>query len=243
MYKADELAMACKEAEENIIAEIITDADNIKYIDELNEEDFYYSTNRKIFEFLKELRTKEQTIDLITIKELGVSKKYNGNALIETLVAMTDSLPLSRDIENTVKIIKNLSMKRRVQAVMQKISKNLVEIDIDKDENEIKNEVVQEFLNLKIRQKNTENEMSDIMVETVKDIENKYNKRNDYSYRTGYLDLDKIIERFTRTRVNNNCSKTRSRENGFCFTNGRTYSSKRKIHIFCKFRNERKTAW
>ena len=197
MYKTDELVLACKEAEENIIAEIITDADNIKYVDELNEEDFYYATNRKIFEFLKELREKEQTIDLITIKELGVSKKYNGNGLIETLVSMTDSLPLSRNIENTIKIIKNLSMKRKVHAVINRINKSIAEIDIDKDENEIKNEVIQEFLNLKTRGKDTEKNMSDIMVETVKDIENKYNKRNDYSYRTGYLNLDKIIERIT----------------------------------------------
>lgn len=206
MYKTDELVMACKEAEENIIAEIITDVENIKYIDELDEEDFYYKANKKIFELLKELKIKEKTIDLITIKELGVSKKYDGNGLIEKLVNMTDSLPFSRDIENTIKIIKNLSMKRKVQAIINKINKDLVEIDIDKDEIEIKNDVIQEFLNLKTTQKNQENEMSDIMVETIKDIENKYNKRNDYSYKTGYLNLDKIIERITRTGVNHNCS-------------------------------------
>ena len=33
MYKTDETLIACKEAEENIIAEIITDTDNLKYID------------------------------------------------------------------------------------------------------------------------------------------------------------------------------------------------------------------
>ena len=31
MYKTDELVLACKEAEENVIAEIITDEDNLKY--------------------------------------------------------------------------------------------------------------------------------------------------------------------------------------------------------------------
>ena len=55
MYKTDETLIACKEAEENIIAEIITDTDNAKYIDELNVEDFYYKTNQKIFELIKEL--------------------------------------------------------------------------------------------------------------------------------------------------------------------------------------------
>lgn len=194
MYKTDELVLACKEAEENVIAEIIIDETNLRYIEELSEEDFYYNTNKRIFEILKELKSKEKTIDFITIKEAGVSKKYNGNAIIETLVEITDSLPFARDIENTIKIIKNLSMKRKIQSVIQKISKSIVEIDIDKEENEVKNEVVQEFLNLKTTQRNDTNEMADIMVETVNDITNKYNKKDDYSYRTGYLDLDKIIE-------------------------------------------------
>ena len=69
MYKTDELVLACKEAEENVIAEIITDKDNLKYIDELNEEDFYYKTNRVIFELLKELKNKEKTIDINKIKK------------------------------------------------------------------------------------------------------------------------------------------------------------------------------
>ena len=49
-------------------------------------------------------------------------------------------------------------------------------------------------MSLKTRQKDTENEMVNIMIETVKDIEEKYHKRNDYSYRTGYVDLDRVIE-------------------------------------------------
>ena len=75
MYKADEVILACKEAEENVIAEIITDQDNIKYIDELDEIDFYYKANSKIFELLKEIKLQDKTIDLITVREFGVSKK------------------------------------------------------------------------------------------------------------------------------------------------------------------------
>lgn len=194
MYKADDVILACKEAEENVIAEIITAQENVKYIDELDEMDFYYKTNAKIFELLKEIKQQDKTIDLLTVKEYGVSKNYDGDKLFETLVYMTDMLPISRDIENAINIIKNLSMKRRIKALMQKINKDIAEIDISKDENEIKSEVIQEFLNLKTTQKKTENEMSDVMVETLKDIEDKYNKRNDISYRTGFLDLDKIIE-------------------------------------------------
>lgn len=194
MYKTDETLIACKEAEENIIAEIITDTDNGKYIDELNVEDFYYKTNQKIFELIKELKDKEQNIDLVSIRTIGINKKYNGQALLETVVSITDTLPFSCNIENTFRIIKSLSMRRKIQEVAKKIIKEAEQVDIEKDDLDVKNAAIQEFLNLKTTQKNEEKEMSDVMLETVQDIEKKYKKRDDYSYRTGYLDLDRIIE-------------------------------------------------
>ncbi len=194
MYKTDETLIACKEAEENIIAEIITDTDNAKYIDELNVEDFYYKTNQKIFELIKELKDKEQNIDLVSIRTIGINKKYNGQALLETVVSITDTLPFSCNIENTFRIIKSLSMRRKIQEVAKKIIKEAEQVDIEKDDLDVKNAAIQEFLNLKTTQKNEEKEMSDVMLETVQDIEKKYKKRDDYSYRTGYLDLDRIIE-------------------------------------------------
>ncbi len=194
MYKTDETLIACKEAEENIIAEIITDTDNAKYIDKLNVEDFYYKTNQKIFELIKELKDKEQNIDLVSIRTAGINKKYNGQALLETVVSITDTLPFSCNIENTFRIIKSLSMRRKIQEVAKKIIKEAEQVDIEKDDLDVKNAAIQEFLNLKTTQKNEEKEMSDVMLETVQDIEKKYKKRDDYSYRTGYLDLDRIIE-------------------------------------------------
>lgn len=194
MYKTDETLIACKEAEENIIAEIITDTDNAKYINELNVEDFYYKTNQKIFELIKELKDKEQNIDLVSIRTIGINKKYNGQALLETVVSITDTLPFSCNIENTFRIIKSLSMRRKIQEVAKKIIKEAEQVDIEKDDLDVKNAAIQEFLNLKTTQKNEEKEMSDVMLETVQDIEKKYKKRDDYSYRTGYLDLDRIIE-------------------------------------------------
>ena len=194
MYKTDETLIACKEAEENIIAEIITDTDNLKYIDELNVEDFYYKTNQKIFELIKELKNKEQNIDLVSIRTAGINKKYDGQALLETVVSITDTLHFSCNTENTFRIIKSLSMRRKIQEVARKVIKEAEQVDIEKDDTDVKNAVIQEFLNLKTTQKNEEKEMSDVMLETVKDIEKKYKKRDDYSYRTGFLDLDRIIE-------------------------------------------------
>ena len=67
--------LSSKEAEENIIASILVNQDNHKYIDQIEVKDFYYKTNAKIFELIKELKQKEETIDILTVKELGVNKK------------------------------------------------------------------------------------------------------------------------------------------------------------------------
>lgn len=223
MYKTDETLIACKEAEENIIAEIITDTDNLKYIDELNVEDFYYKTNQKIFELIKELKNKEQNIDLVSIRTAGINKKYDGQALLETVVSITDTLHFSCNTENTFRIIKSLSMRRKIQEVARKVIKEAEQVDIEKDDTDVKNAVIQEFLNLKITQKNEEKEMSDVMLETVKDIEKKYKKRDDYSYRTGFLDLDRIIEGLHEQELTIIAARPGCRKNIICFTNGRAH--------------------
>lgn len=223
MYKTDETLIACKEAEENIIAEIITDTDNLKYIDELNVEDFYYKTNQKIFELIKELKNKEQNIDLVSIRTAGINKKYDGQALLETVVSITDTLHFSCNTENTFRIIKSLSMRRKIQEVARKVIKEAEQVDIEKDDTDVKNAVIQEFLNLKTTQKNEEKEMSDVMLETVKDIEKKYKKRDDYSYRTGFLNLDRIIEGLHEQELTIIAARPGCRKNIICFTNGRAH--------------------
>ena len=189
-----DIILASKEAEESIIAMLITDNDNHKYIKNICEQDFYYLQNQKIFEIIKELYEKEENIDVISIKEKGITKKYNGQALMETLIRTTDSLPFVTNIEKTLAILKNLSMKRKIQKLAKDIYEEMIDIDIYTNETEIKNEVIQKFKNLKTTEKTKIIEMTDVIFETMKDLDEKYKKRNDLSYRTGYLELDNIIE-------------------------------------------------
>lgn len=186
--------LSSKEAEENIIASILVNQENHKYIDQIEIKDFYYKTNMKIFELIKELKEKDETIDILTVKELGANKKHDGLKLLTVLSEITDKLVYSGNIEKYIKILKNLSMKRKIYSISKSICEEIEEMDINKDEAEIRNEVVQRYLDLRTNKKITENEMSNVMIETLKDIEDKYQKRDDLRYKTGYLDLDRIIE-------------------------------------------------
>ena len=182
------------EAEVNVIASILVIQDNSKYINSLETQDFYSKTNKAIFSLMKELNDKDETVDLLTVKELGVTKKFNAIKLLETMTDMTDKLVYAGNIDKYIKILKNLSVKRKIFNTAKKVCEEISEVDPNKDEIEVKNEVVQKFLNIKTNKKNSNAEMKDVMIETLKDIDDKYQKRDDYSLRTGYLDLDKIIE-------------------------------------------------
>lgn len=57
------------EAEENIIASILVDNSNCKYIDKLEEIDFYNQKTKVIFKIIKELRNNDTAIDMLTVKE------------------------------------------------------------------------------------------------------------------------------------------------------------------------------
>ena len=189
------IVLSSEEAEENIIASIIVDQKNQKYIDQIDIKDFYYKPNIKIFELIKELRQKEETIDILTVKEYGVNqKKYDGMNLLNTLVNITDNLVTSANIEKHIQILKNFSMKRKIYTLSKTICEELQSMDITKDETEIKNDVIDRYMKLNTVDKNQEKEMTNVMVETVKDIEQKYMKRDDLRYKTGYLELDRIIE-------------------------------------------------
>lgn len=186
--------MSSKEAEENIIVSILVNQDNQKYIDQIEVKDFYYPVNKKIFEFIKELKEKDEAIDILTVKELGVNKKHDGTKLLTIISEMTDRLVYSGNIEQYIKILKNLSMKRKISNLAKSICEEISGVDIHKDEIEIKNDTIQKFLDLKTSNNKTINEMSTVMAQTLKDIEEKYNKRDDLRYRTGFLDLDRVIE-------------------------------------------------
>ena len=186
--------MSSIEAEENIIVSILTNQENQKYIEQIEIDDFYYPTNKKIFEFIKELKEKDEAIDILTVKELGVSKKCDGIKLLTILSDMTDRLIYSGNIGQYIKILKNLSMKRKIYNTAKSICEDITQEDIHKDELELKNNAVQKFLELETdRNKNLQG-MIDVIHTTMLDIEKKYQNRDDIRYKTGYLDLDRIIE-------------------------------------------------
>lgn len=72
--------------------------------------------------------------------------------------------------------------------------KEILETESDKDETDIKNEIVQKFINIKTQKNESDNEMKEVMLQTLNDIEKKCQNKDDLRYRTGYFDVDKVTD-------------------------------------------------
>lgn len=123
-----------------------------------------------------------------------MDKKYDGSKLLAELIRITDSLAISSNIEYYIKILKNLSARRQIYFKASEVCKEILEVETDKNETDIKNEVIQKFINIKIQKNESDREMKEVMIQTLVDIEKKFQKRDDLTYRTGYLDVDKVTD-------------------------------------------------
>lgn len=182
------------EAEEAIVACFLTSENTWKYIDELEAEDFYNPQNRTLFVLISELYKEKNPINIITVKEKGVSKQLDGKKMLLKMSAMINDCAAPWNIEYYMKILKNLSIKRKIYKKASEICKEIFDFQNDVDDIELKNYALNQFINIKTENKTTQGEMKDVMLETIKDIQDKYQKRDDLTYRTGYFDLDKITD-------------------------------------------------
>ena len=79
------------------------------------------------------------------------------------------------------------------------------------------------------------------MLESMKSIEDRYIKRDDNTYKTGFWDLDKITDGLHEQEFTIIAARPRMWKNSICIKHGREHSKKRSTSIFCEFRNVRET--
>ena len=192
----EENKLYSEEVEQNILGCMLVFEDCVRYTKEIDENEFYSSTHRKIFEAIKELETNESPVEIISVKEILKNKGLEDKRILSYLVKITENIFTSTNIEYYISKLKNYSIRRQIVKEAQKIISNMYEVSSDVEAEEIKKEAVQGISDIKISSKNCseENEMKNVIVESMIDIENKYNKRDDYRYHTGLFELDKVTD-------------------------------------------------
>lgn len=114
------------EAEQNLIACMLSDRDTVGYCaNALEQSDFYDTKLRQIFRAIKELWNKNKSVDLISVSaESGID-------MAEVAEIMANNI-IMQGIKNHVNIVKTLSLKRQAVVTARNIIQELNEKRFDK---------------------------------------------------------------------------------------------------------------
>ena len=192
----EENKLYSEEVEQNILGCMLVFKECVRYVREIDKDEFYTPINKKIFECIKELEESEEPVEIISVKEKAKSKDIDAKKVLSYLVKITENIYTSTNIEYYISKLKNYSIRRNIIRESQKIISNMYEMSSDVEAEEIKTEAIQMLSDVKINSKIVDKDcnMINVMAETLEDIESKYQKRDDYKYHTGFFELDKVTD-------------------------------------------------
>jgi replicative DNA helicase len=104
------------EAEESVLGAALLDRDAIdKVMELLKAEDFYRSTNRKVFEAVAEISGRNEPVDLVTItEELRKRNELDAVGGAAFVASLADRVPSSANVEYYAKIVRDKARLRRL---------------------------------------------------------------------------------------------------------------------------------
>ena len=182
------------EAEQAILGSMLTDKDAvIAALEVLKEDSFYREDNKLIFNAITNLYSRNEPIDIITVKaelvELGALERVGG---LEYLVELPERVPTTANVERYIKIVDEKAMLRRLITS----ANELIAFGYDESENvdNIMDMAEKKIFDLASK-KNTAGYavMKDILVESFAELERLYNQKGNVTgVSTGFYDLDNV---------------------------------------------------
>lgn len=180
------------EAEQAILGCMLTDKDAvIATIEALREDDFYREDNKAIYSAILNLYSKNEPIDIITVKaelvESGNLEKVGG---LEYLAGLPERVPTTANIDKYIKIAEEKAMLRNlIRSANDLISLGYSETEEVDSIMDMAEKRVFELASKKNSKGYTP--IKDVLVETFAELEKLYNKKGHISgISTGFSQLD-----------------------------------------------------
>ena len=153
---------------------------------DLTEKDFINPTNKKIIQAINKLNAKKQDVSMLTIEN---EINENDKKILTYLSTLGDFISGSSS-ETIYKILKEHTKKRELISLTSKIKNEIqtednIDLYIEK--------VISELQNIEFQTKREEDFTSQV-IKTVSLIERNITKEKDYSFYTGYFDLDALTD-------------------------------------------------
>lgn len=180
------------EAEQAILGCMLTDKDSvISAIEILKEDAFYREDNKAIYTAILNLYSKNEPIDIITVKaelvEMGSFERVGG---LEYLAGLPEKVPTTANVDKYIKIAEEKAMLRNlIQSANELIALGYSE---NEEIDSIMDMAEKKVFDL-AQKKNTKGyiPIKDILVESFAELEKLYNQKGHISgISTGFSDLD-----------------------------------------------------
>lgn len=180
------------EAEQSVIGSCLIDTEAvIESINTLVENDFYREDHKIIYRCISNLFSRNEPIDIITLKdEISSIGKYEQVGGIEYIAKLPDKVPTTANVNKYVKIVKEKAIARNLINMSNEISKLAFDQTVNTDElielSEKKIFDITQKKNIKGVSK-----LKDLLVESVNELEETYNKGIKKGISTGFIDIDR----------------------------------------------------
>lgn len=180
------------EAEQSVIGSCIIDENAVaSSIEILSQDDFYREDNKIIFSCIQSLFKKNESIDIITLKdELCSIGKFEQVGGLEYISYLPDKVPTTANIEKYIKIVKEKAIARNLIAMSNEIAKLGFDptIGIEKLTETAERKIfeITQKKNIKGASK-----LKDLMIASINNLEEIYNNGKKKGISTGFIDIDK----------------------------------------------------
>lgn len=168
-----------------------------KGLENLQEDDFYIDSHKKIFATLKKLDAKGSPVDLTTVtNELNDHDTLKQIGGVEYLAEIIEIVPTAANIDQYIKIVLDKSILRRL--IDEATSIITTSYDPDNDINEIIEQAEKKIFDVSKNMRSTEfKTIREVLVKTQSDLEVLASQKGDITgIPTGYYELDKITSGF-----------------------------------------------
>jgi len=180
------------EAEQAVIGSMLTDKEAvITALETLKPEDFYREDNRLIYTAIRNLYTRAEPIDIITLKdELSSINKLDAVGGLEYIAQLPDKVPTTANAQKYVKIVEEKSILRS----LIKTANEIINLGYDptQEVEQIMDGAERKIFEV-MQRKNQKGYYSikDILVESFTQLEKLYNQKQHITgVPTGFADLD-----------------------------------------------------
>lgn len=153
---------------------------------DLSEKDFTNQCNKKIINAINELKAKQEEISMLTIQ----SKIDSDSSKVLKYLSELGNYIYKTNAQTAYEMLKDKTKKRELFELAKNIQKEIEQIE-DVDVYLEKN--ISEIQKIEFQTEKEENFIDEVAKAATK-IEQNINKKQDYSYYTGFLDLDDLTD-------------------------------------------------